>query len=341
MFLTCQSGYETLLERELEERLGLGAVDRGAGWVVAESGRALPDCVFAHLLLPHPAELRGRSVNALARAIADFFAQALSGDRIENPWPCIFTGPTSVEGLGRRLAAVQREFHEIMKKRFARVAKLASPRTPAGIGPAEGLWVCFAGFDRAFVSREAIVNGPRRMADDARAPSRSYLKVEEAYGLLGREPAPGETVADLGAAPGGWSYSAAKRGARVVAIDNGPLKGGALGHGCIEHRREDAFAFTPAKGRVFDWLFCDLVEEPRQVLGLADRWLSRPWCRRFIVNLKFGRTDPIALLRELRASSSPFSSYAPGAVIRHLYHDREELTIAGALRFPGNPPVRR
>ena len=53
------------------------------------------------------------------------------------------------------------------------------------------------------------------MADNPAAPSRSYLKIEEAYGILGREPAQGETVADLGAAPGGWSFSAAKRGAKV------------------------------------------------------------------------------------------------------------------------------
>ena len=45
---------------------------------------------------------------------------------------------------------------------------------------------------------------------------------------MGLEPMPGERVCDLGAAPGGWSYSAAKRGASVVAVDNGPLKGGAL-----------------------------------------------------------------------------------------------------------------
>ena len=71
-------------------------------------------------------------------------------------------------------------------------------------------------FDRAFASTEAFFNGQRRMADDPLAPSRSYLKAEEAYLILGQEPAAGETVADLGAAPGGWSYSAARRGARGV-----------------------------------------------------------------------------------------------------------------------------
>jgi len=171
------------------------------------------------------------------------------------------------------------------------------------------------------------------MADDPQAPSRSYLKLEEAYGILGREPAPGETVADLGAAPGGWSYSAAKRGARVVAIDNGPLKGGALNNPQIEHRREDAFKFAPASGSRFDWLFCDLVEEPHHVLRhIVEPWLARRWCRRFVINLKFGRVDPIALLRELRGPDSPFVLHATNVRIQHLYHDREELTVMGEVK---------
>ena len=90
------------------------------------------------------------------------------------------------------------------------------PELPRGAGPARGLFVFFADFGRVFAAREAWLGGQRRMADDDAAPSRSYLKVEEAYIVLGREPAAEETVVDLGAAPGGWSYSAAKRGARVI-----------------------------------------------------------------------------------------------------------------------------
>jgi 23S rRNA (cytidine2498-2'-O)-methyltransferase len=171
------------------------------------------------------------------------------------------------------------------------------------------------------------------MADDDLAPSRSYLKVEEAYGGLGREPAAGETVCDLGAAPGGWSYSAAKRGARVTAVDNGPLKGGALGHPLITHLREDAFRFAPPAGQPYDWLFCDLVEEPHHVVQhLVAPWLERGWCRRFVINLKFGRTDPLALLGEVRAKGSPFARHAASLRIRHLYHDREEFTLVGEVR---------
>ena len=170
------------------------------------------------------------------------------------------------------------------------------------------------------------------MADDDAAPSRSYLKVEEAYIVLGREPQPEETVVDLGAAPGGWSYSAAKRGARVIAVDNGPLKGGALNHPLIEHRLEDAFKFQPAPGVVYDWLFCDLVEEPHHVMqNLVTPWLTNGWCRRFVVNLKFGHVDSLVLLAELRAKASVFSTHAKKFHIRHMYHDREEFTVVGEL----------
>jgi 23S rRNA (cytidine2498-2'-O)-methyltransferase len=213
------------------------------------------------------------------------------------------------------------------------VAKLAVLDLPAGRGPRRGLFVYFTDFGRAVVARSAWAHGPHRMADDPLAPSRSYLKVEEAYTVLGTAPVDGETVVDLGAAPGGWSFSAAQRGARVIAIDNGPLKGGALGHPRIEHRREDAFRFQPASGEVFDWMLCDLVEEPHHVVQqLVTPWLERGWCRRFVVNLKFGRVDAIQLLRELRGADSPFTRFAPGTLVLHLYHDREEFTLVGRTR---------
>ncbi len=368
MLHTCQAGFEALLARELTELHGVEVTEQGPGWVRvggranrpgeplrdetrdgSAGGLALPDIAFAHLSLLAPVELRGDSVNALASRVAEFFLTSLRDERISDRWPSIWLGPQELVGLGRRISGVEGAFGELLKKKLSRVAKLAAPDVPRGVSAAavRGLFVFFADFGRVFVAREAWVNGQHRMADDDLAPSRSYLKVEEAYAVLGCEPRPDETVCDLGAAPGGWSYSAAKRGARVLAIDNGPLKGGALDHPAIEHLREDAFRFTPtthplaARGgagadidssAAFDWLFCDLVEEPHHVLQqIVEPWLDRRWCRRFVVNLKFGRVDAIALLRELGAPGSPFATHAPGTRIRHLYHDREEFTVVGEL----------
>lgn len=324
-----QAGFEGLLAREIAAGGGR-VLAQGPGWVRSEGGAT--ELAFAHVTLGGETELAGESVNALAQQLADFFMQSLQGERIDAAWPCVFAGPAELVGLGRRISGVEKAFHEVLKKRFARVAKLATPDLPRGVGAGRGLVVWFTDFGRAVVAREIVRHGQRRMADDDLAPSRSYLKVEEAYVVLGREPAEGETVVDLGAAPGGWSYSAAKRGAQVIAIDNGPLKGGALNHPRIEHRMEDAFRFAPEAGKSYDWLFCDMVEEPHHVLRhIVEPWVARGWCRRFVVNLKFGRVDAVGLLQELRAPGSVLATRVPGLRIRHLYHDREEFTLVGEI----------
>jgi 23S rRNA (cytidine2498-2'-O)-methyltransferase len=331
----CQSGFEGLLAREMEG-FGLEVAGSGPGWALASPAAPkleglLRGAAFPHVILEGPITVSADSVNELAKAIADFFAESIRGERVEGPWPCVFSGGQDTVGLGRRVASVEAAFHELLRRRMGRVAKLASADRPR-LGPARGLFVWFTDFAVARVALSAHMNGPCRMADDDNAPSRSYLKVEESYAIAGAEPRPGETVCDLGAAPGGWSYSAAKRGARVVAVDNGPLKGGALGNPLIDHRLADAFGFSPGRNSVYDWLFCDLLEDPHKVLrSVVAPWLSGGWCRRFVVNLKFGRVDPIALLGDLRAADSPLSTSASGVRIVHLYHDREEFTLTGAV----------
>lgn len=335
MLSLCQHGYESLLERELGEA-GLVVSEKGAGWAKAELvggdavRQSLAEMVFPQQTLVAPRELKGESVNAVAQQLADYFFESLRGERIETAWPCVFQTVAEVVGLGRRASAVEKALGELLKKKLSRITKLATPELPRGAGQARGLFVFFADFGRVFATREVWLGGQRRMADDDLAPSRSYLKVEEAYIVLGREPQPGETVVDLGAAPGGWSYSAAKRGAHVIAIDNGPLKGGAVNNPLIEHRLEDAFRFQPKTGEVYDWLFCDLVEEPHHVMqNIVTPWLANGWCRHFVINLKFGHVDALGLLREMRAKESPFVAYARNLRIRHLYHNREEFTLVG------------
>ncbi|MDX2188178.1 MAG: SAM-dependent methyltransferase [Opitutaceae bacterium] len=332
MLLRCQPGFEDVLEREARAR-GLTVVEQGGGWLRCDAVPTPPaDLCFAHDVLLDPQEVTGESVNALAGAVAEYFLTTARNERFDASWPLFVSEAAGLEGLGRRASNIQEEVVEQVRRKIARVAKLADPHRPHQLGRRRGLALFVADFKRVFAAREWICGGQRRMADDPLAPSRSYLKIEEAYNLCGREPDAEDSVADLGAAPGGWSYSAAKRRARVVAVDNGPLKGGALGHALIDHRKEDAFRFQPAQGQRFDWLFCDLVEEPHHVLkDILEPWIVHGWCRRFIVILKFGRVDPLALLDTLRDPRGIVMQKAHNVHIRHLYHDREEFTLVGEV----------
>src|SRR6185436_8651688 len=76
------------------------------------------------------------------------------------------------------------------------------------------------------------------------APSRSTLKLAEALiTFLGdREPESlraGMRAVDLGAAPGGWTWQLAHRGLRVIAVDNGALKGSVEEDPLVTHVRAD------------------------------------------------------------------------------------------------------
>src|SRR5690606_13696755 len=122
------------------------------------------------------------------------------------------------------------------------------------------------------------------------APSRSALKLEEAFlVLLGagdrqRLLRPGLTAADLGAAPGGWTWVLQREGLQVTAVDNGPLRPHVLAAGGVEHLREDGFRWQPP--RTVDWLVCDMVEQPRRVASRMAAWFREGWCRQAVFNLK-------------------------------------------------------
>ncbi|MBI5883751.1 MAG: rRNA methyltransferase [Elusimicrobia bacterium] len=314
-----QPGFETFLAKEA------GACrEKGPGWALSDN--ASTDLCFSHLSLLEPVEFKAKTGKELACGLAGYFRETSKGVRYDAPWPLCFES-AGMEGMTQRRRTVEAEFLE-ETSHLSRVMRLAEPGRPA-LGASQGLFVYLPDFDRAFACRQAWAGGQRRMADDAQAPSRSYLKVEEAYLVLGEAPQPGQTVADLGAAPGGWSYSAARRGAKVLAVDNGPLKGGAEGHPDISHCKEDAFKFSPSSA--VDWLFCDLLEDPRRTLGLLSHWVKKGWCRMLVANLKFGRNDPLPLLRQALSPREELGSRCSFLKARHLYHDREEITLVGRI----------
>jgi 23S rRNA (cytidine2498-2'-O)-methyltransferase len=334
--ITCKEGWETILVHEAALYQGQLRA-KGHGWALIEWSAALPEeLCFAHYILKDPCKIGAPSVNGLTAKLLDLFTAHIKGKRIEGPWPLLFFSSVD-KRLLHRAKTVEKNWLDQLQKKVSRVARLSQTDFSNSSREGNGFFVCFTRLDEAVVSFEAVGAGQKRMRMDPLAPSRSYLKIEEAFRILGCAPEKNDLVIDLGAAPGGWSYSALKRGALVTAVDNGPLKGSVGAHPNITHLKIDAFQYTCGR-RPADWLLCDILEEPEAVLGLLDKWLSRNGCRFFIANLKCGRADPVLLLKRIRDPRTGIASYCRRLHVKQLYHDREEITLMGKIRLESNQP---
>lgn len=176
------------------------------------------------------------------------------------------------------------------------------------------------------------------LKQDRQAPSRAYRKLEEAFAWLGRAPAKGETVVDLGGAPGGWAWTALKRGALVTAVDRSPLAPPAAGHPALTQIQGDAFAFTPPQP--VNWLLCDVICAPPRSIELIERWASQGLCEHLVVTVKFkGATDNHTLVRPLatRLHALGFGF----ARTKHLHNNHNEVEVfASRPSASSQKPVR-
>jgi 23S rRNA (cytidine2498-2'-O)-methyltransferase len=182
-------------------------------------------------------------------------------------------------------------------------------------------------------SADALM-GIVRQSMPAEAPSRSTMKLAEAIEVFmdrseqTRLLRQGMQAVDLGAAPGGWTWQLVKRGIRVTAVDNGPMKGALIHHPLVQHLKQDGFKYAPRKA--VDWLVCDMVEKPSKVATLIGEWFAAGWCKHAIFNLKLPMKQRVAALdsalgdirKRLDEEGINFRMMA-----KQLYHDREEVTV--------------
>jgi 23S rRNA (cytidine2498-2'-O)-methyltransferase len=180
----------------------------------------------------------------------------------------------------------------------------------------------------------ATIMGIVRQSMPAEAPSRSTMKLAEAIEVFldrseqTRLLRQGMTAVDLGAAPGGWSWQLVKRGIRVTAVDNGPMKGVLAKHPLVEHLKQDGFKYAPRKA--VDWLVCDMVEKPSKVAKLIEEWFAAGWCKHAIFNLKLPmKQRVVALDSALGGIRTRLDEEGINykMIAKQLYHDREEITV--------------
>ena len=174
--------------------------------------------------------------------------------------------------------------------------------------------------------------GIPRLRRDGRAPSRSAQKLAEAIVVfLGEREADllhaGQRAVDLGAAPGGWTWVLASRGLQVVAVDNGPLKGEVAHDPRVRHLRADGLTWRSP--RPVDWLVCDIVERPARIAELVAGWIADGDAQAAIFNLKLPmkqRYDEVRRCEALIEQRLRVAGVRATLELRHLYHDREEVT---------------
>ncbi|MEW5903140.1 MAG: 23S rRNA (cytidine(2498)-2'-O)-methyltransferase RlmM [Pseudomonadota bacterium] len=245
---------------------------------------------------------------------------------------------------GKTLSGFTRRFQPLMEEALVASGRLL-PSPDMGEGPGEReilprLHIFFPAPERALIASSDPANssdahmGIHRVSLSPDAPSRSYLKLGEAFAvfLSEKEQArllkPRMTAVDLGAAPGGWTWQLVQRGLKVTAVDNGPLKGAAAGHPAIHHLRQDGFRFRPK--RPVDWLVCDMVEQPQRVAALMAEWFTGGFTSNAVFNLKLPmkkRVEALRLALDTIRNALNKKGIRYKLEVKQLYHDREEVTV--------------
>lgn len=360
----CRPGFEPELAAELTERAaarglaGYARTERNSGHVVfaGDDGLALTgalpfrELIFARQKLRLLAELRDLDPkDRIAPMIEALCGRGFSPDSAPDasssglkPLLQQRFGTLIVEhpdsDAAKPLAGLARSFGNALRPALRKAGLLAaqdSDRLPR-------LHVCFVDGDHAFLAVGDLRDsapwplGIPRLKLLPDAPSRSALKLEEALMvLLGDDERqrllrPGMRAADLGAAPGGWTWVLARRNLQVTAVDNGPLRQHVIDTGLVQHLRADGFAWHPAKP--LDWMVCDMVEQPSRVAARMAEWFREGWCRHAIFNLKLPMKKR---WQETRLCLDRFASQAGKPLTvraKQLYHDREEITVFVAPR---------
>ena len=347
----CRAGFEPELAAELNERAasvghpGYARTERGSGFVEFHGAdadalsRALPfsTLIFARQKLLRLADLPGLDPRDRITPILAAL-DALAG---QPGMPSAF-GELWVEhpdsDAAKPLAGLARSFGNALRPALRKAGWLTRSDDP--VRPR--LHVVFLAGDHAVLATSEPRDsspwplGIPRLRMHADAPSRSALKLEEALLTLLDDDERARLVrdnmqaADLGAAPGGWTWVLGRNGMKVTAIDNGPLAQNLLDSGRVDHLRVDGFQWQPR--RTLDWMVCDMVESPRKVADRMAAWFQHNWCRQAIFNLKLPMKKR---WEETRICLEGFEqqTHRPMTIrARQLYHDREEITVFATPR---------
>lgn len=343
LLLCCRAGFEKECAAEIQSRTaaldvsGFCRVKDNSGYVVFN----YHDTQQTSTLLQH-LTLRELIFTRQWFHVVDFFNQLSTEDRVSPIIVAIIESGLAFSDMlfetpdtndAKELSPLCRKIEGPFKKQLAKAGRLdqASPNR---------LHVFFLSTCAAFVGYSQTNNdsewagGVPRLRFPSQAPSRSTLKLEEAFlrflphSEQEQYLKPGMVAVDLGAAPGGWTWQLVRRGMKVYAVDNGPMDSAVMDSGLVTHTQMDGFRYTPQAP--VDWMVCDIVEQPIRIAQLAAKWLQAGWCKNTIFNLKLPmkkRHEEVTRCLDLIHSELTKETINYQLVAKQLYHDREEITV--------------
>lgn len=341
----CRPGFSSTLAQEFADRWGIQGEPVHKSAVRFPESTALPplaSTVFARQYLPMAMHFENKDL----QATVDFVFRRIEvmskrGNRQLGHWTLHAFAIDDDPGLHhamaiekKLLAAVKIKLPELYRRYIKEEDFLASERSPHDLvvqiyaPSAHEIWLSIAPQSSGLSPH---MGGIQRMKKIHGAPSRSTSKLAEGLQFMGVAPKAGETAVDLGAAPGGWTFLMATHGVDVTAIDHAELD---LPHkqrikGNIEHLKTNGLKFLPET--CTDWLCCDMVMGAEQTLEVLDKWLAAKRMRAFVVNIKLPQDNPWPAVKKALTLLTKYqeSGSWPKMFARHLYHDRNEITLMG------------
>ena len=156
--------------------------------------------------------------------------------------------------------------------------------------------------------------------DKVNPPNRAYLKLWEALTLLEKYPKSADSVLDLGASPGGWTYVLQSLGAMVTAVDKAELDPRIANLPRVQFLKQSAFALDPATlEQTYDWVLSDIACYPDRAYALILKWIASGKAKQMIFTIKLqGKTD-MATLKQFQA--------IPNSRIINMFYNKHEVTF--------------
>jgi 23S rRNA (cytidine2498-2'-O)-methyltransferase len=168
--------------------------------------------------------------------------------------------------------------------------------------------------------------------------SRAYTKMREALAWSRLPVNRGDTVAEIGSAPGGASQALLRRGFKVIGIDPAAMDERVLGHPKFTHIQKRGHEVRRREFRGVRWLAADINVAPQYTLDTVEGIVTHPSLKieGLLLTLKLLEWK---LADEVPAYLHRIRSWGYEQVAaRQLSHNRQEICIAATR---GIEPRRR